>query len=98
VAVPSFRSVGTLIDGTPLLATVPRVVAQELMATRPHLRALPLPFEIAATPVEMLWQRRTDDDEALAFVREHIVRIATRAETSPPQRRSARALNESLER
>jgi len=79
--------VGALIDGTDLLATVPSIVAKELISARPHLRTKPLPFEIPQTPMEMLWMRATDDDDALAFVREHIVAIASDVSRPLPGRR-----------
>jgi LysR family transcriptional activator of mexEF-oprN operon len=90
VAVPSFRSVGTVIDGTELLATVPSMVANELRLMRPHLRIASLPFEIPATPIEMLWMRATDDDDALGFVREQIVAIAAEASHERPPRSTGR--------
>jgi LysR family transcriptional activator of mexEF-oprN operon len=89
--VPSFRSIGTLIDGTELLATVPSMVANELRLMRPHLRIASLPFEIPTTPMEMLWMRATDDDEALGFVREQIVAIAARASGEGTRRSGPKA-------
>jgi LysR family transcriptional activator of mexEF-oprN operon len=79
VAIPSFHSVGAVIDGTDLLATVPAMVAEEQRASRPHLATRRLPFELAGAAMEMLWPRATDDDDALSFVRGHVVSIAERA-------------------
>jgi LysR family transcriptional activator of mexEF-oprN operon len=89
VAVPSFRSVGTLLDGSALVATVPAMVARELVSARPHLETRPLPFELPSSAIEMLWMRATDDDEALAFVRRHVAAIARDAASEQP--RGARA-------
>jgi LysR family transcriptional activator of mexEF-oprN operon len=72
----SFSHVGDVVDGTSLLATVPAVVADQIRATRPHLRAVKLPFHIAQTPVELLWPAAVDDDPACRFVRDHMVAIA----------------------
>lgn len=79
VAIPTFHSVGALLDGTALLATVPAMVAEEQRVSRPHLATRPLPFELAGAPMEMLWPRATEDDDALAFVRGHVAAIAERA-------------------
>jgi len=76
VSVASFESVGALVDGSPLLATVPAIVAREILRTRPHLRTRTLPFEIPGTPTELLSLRAAIDDEALAFVRRAILAIA----------------------
>jgi LysR family transcriptional activator of mexEF-oprN operon len=81
LSIPSFQSVGAVIDGSALLATVPSLVAKHLLVARPHLAAVPLPFDLSGTPVEMLWQRATDGDEALGFLREHIAAIAAQAST-----------------
>jgi LysR family transcriptional activator of mexEF-oprN operon len=76
VSVPSFHSIPSVIDGTRLLATVPAMVARQLIARHPHFRALALPFSLGATPMELLHRRATEGDPALAFVRRHIVSIA----------------------
>jgi LysR family transcriptional regulator, mexEF-oprN operon transcriptional activator len=77
VSIPSFQSVGAAVDGTALLATVPAVVAHHVIARRRQLRTAELPFLLGGgTPMELLWQRAADDDEALGFARDHIVRIA----------------------
>jgi DNA-binding transcriptional LysR family regulator len=76
VSVPSFQSVGALVDGSALLATVPAMVAREILALRPHLRTRALPFHFAGSSTEMLWRSALDDDEAIRFVQERIVEIA----------------------
>lgn len=78
-SVSSFASLGALLDGTDLLATVPALVAQHIRALRPHLRARPLPFTLPGATTELLWPAATDDDPAHAFVRAQIERIAARA-------------------
>src|SRR6185503_194241 len=80
VSIPSFQSVGAAVDGTALLATVPAFVAHHVIARRRHLRTAELPFLLGGgTPMELLWQSAVDDDEALGFVRGHVVRIAKQA-------------------
>ncbi len=76
VSVPTFQSVGALVDGSALLATVPTTVAREIVAVRAHLRTKALPFALAGSATEMLWQSALDDDEAIRFVQELIVGIA----------------------
>jgi LysR family transcriptional activator of mexEF-oprN operon len=78
-SVSSFAHVGALVDGGKLLATVPTLVADQLRASRPHLRATALPFELQSTPIELLWPAAADTDEACAFVRGHVMRIAAAA-------------------
>ena len=75
-SVSSFGRVGALIDGTAMLATVPSLVATQILAVRPHLRTKPLPFSIPGAYSELLWPLATDDDEPCRFVREKIVAIA----------------------
>lgn len=75
-SVPSFASVGALIDGTALLATVPSLVAAQVLAVRPHLRTRPLPFTLPTAFIEMLWPAARDDDPPGRFARSRISRIA----------------------
>jgi hypothetical protein len=50
VSVPTFQSVGALIDGSALPATVPEIVAREIIALRPQLRTRELPFGMTGAP------------------------------------------------
>ena len=75
-SVSSFASLGALVDGSPLLATVPAIVAQQIRAVRPHLRACPLPFSSGVGYIELLWPATAEDDEAGRYLRAHIARIA----------------------
>ena len=77
-SVSSFTSIGALIDGSSMLATVPEFVADQILTTRPHLATKPLPFDLAGSYAELLWPAATDDDEPCRFVRAHIVAIANR--------------------
>jgi len=76
VSVPSFAALGPLVDGSALVATVPTQIAEDVRATRPHLRIVATPFPLTGTPLEMLWRRASDDDDAVAFVRGHVRRIS----------------------
>jgi LysR family transcriptional activator of mexEF-oprN operon len=78
ISVPSFHSVGVVVEHSALLATVPRVVARMLMARHPRLKAVKPPFSLGSgsAPMELLWRGAVEDDEALRFIRERIVEIA----------------------
>ena len=78
VSVGSFHSVGALVDGSALVATVPLLLARSIVALRPHLTIAALPVALGSTPVELLARSGLDDDEAARFVEAHIVRIAER--------------------
>ena len=78
-SVPSFSNVGTLIEGTSLLATVPERVARHIRSVRPKLRTLPLPFRLGSAATELLWPSTSDDDEPGRFLRARIVEIAKQA-------------------
>ncbi len=75
-SVSSFSNIGSVIDGTSMLATIPVFVANEIRAVRPHLQTKPLPFKIEGSFWELLWPAATDDDEPCRFVRAKIVAIA----------------------
>jgi LysR family transcriptional activator of mexEF-oprN operon len=78
-SVSSFASIGALVDGSPLLATIPELVARQIQDVRPHLKTSPLPFPLPGAETELLWPTTVDDDEAGRFLREHIIRIARTA-------------------
>jgi len=75
VSVSSFDGIGAIVDGSALVATVPSRVAAEILEVRQHLRTAPLPFALGGTPMELLWRADVDDDDAVRFLRELIVRI-----------------------
>jgi LysR family transcriptional regulator, mexEF-oprN operon transcriptional activator len=85
-SVSSFANLGALLDGTALLATVPALVARQIQALRPHLRACALPFSLPGSSMELLWPAALDDDQACGFLRERIARISAREANRPPGR------------
>ena len=89
-SVSSFSNLGGVIDGTAMLATVPVFVADEIRATRPHLKTRPLPFRIEGSFWELLWPAATDDDEPCRFARAQIAAIA-RGLPAKPRDRARRA-------
>ena len=76
ISVPSFQSIGPIVEGSALLATVPVLVAGEVLRRYPKLRTTPLPFALPGGPMELLWRSTLDDDPALRFVMGHVAKIA----------------------
>jgi LysR family transcriptional activator of mexEF-oprN operon len=76
VSVPSLGWVPDVVDGSPLIATLPFAFAEHVTKKRPHLRMAPLPFTLEGADLELLWSRVTDDDAALRFVRSLVVRAS----------------------
>ncbi|HVJ18069.1 MAG TPA: LysR family transcriptional regulator, partial [Polyangiaceae bacterium] len=60
VSVPSFQSIGALVQGSALLATVPSIVAVEIVGLRPALRTAPLPLSHSGAAVELIWPAVVD--------------------------------------
>lgn len=75
-SVASFASVGAIVDGSSLVATVPDIVAWSILRQRPHLRTARLPFPKIGGEMDLLWPAALDADEACRFVRTAIVDIA----------------------
>jgi len=92
-ALSSFSHVGDVIDGTPLVATVPRRIADHIRATRPHLAIAKLPFDLRAGTVDLLWPAALADDPVIAYVRAQLHAITKRADTAaaPSRARPRRA-------
>jgi LysR family transcriptional regulator, mexEF-oprN operon transcriptional activator len=82
VSVPTFHSIGAVVEGSALLATVPELVAREITSLRPQLRTTPLPLAQAleGASTELLWRSTVEDDEAIRFVRNLVLRVAKRME------------------
>lgn len=80
VSVPTFQSIGALVEGSALLATVPQMVAREITSLRPSLRTATLPMTLGSAPMELLWRSMVEDDEAIRFMRELVVRVTKEVE------------------
>jgi LysR family transcriptional regulator, mexEF-oprN operon transcriptional activator len=91
VSVAALGHVVDVVDGSPLLATVPSLLAKHAMTTRPHLRCLPLPFSLASATVDLLWLRLTDADEVARFVRSLILNAKASLEPKLAPRTTARS-------
>jgi LysR family transcriptional activator of mexEF-oprN operon len=75
VSVPTFQSIGALLDGSDLLATVPFMVARDILSLRPHLKTTAVPLPLGGTAMELLWRGAVEDDEAIRFIRERLVEV-----------------------
>lgn len=75
-SVASFSSVGAIVDGSRLVATIPIIFAPQLVELRPHLRVSAIPFPHEPGSIELLWPTALDVDPACGFVRDAIVRLA----------------------
>ncbi|MDB4946128.1 MAG: Transcriptional regulator, LysR family [Labilithrix sp.] len=75
-SVASFSSIGAIVDGSSLVATIPVFFAPHILQLRPHLRVSPLPFPHEGGSIDLLWPTALDGDPACRFVREAIVAIA----------------------
>lgn len=78
-SVSSFASIGTIVEDSRLIATIPDMIAAQIRAVRPRLRALPVPFKLAGAWSELLWPATTEDDEACKFMRARIIEVARAA-------------------
>lgn len=78
-SVSSFANLGAVIDGSRLIATLPRIIAEQLVAQRKHLRIADVPLPLPSSPLELLWPESLDDDPACRFVRQQLTTLATQA-------------------
>jgi LysR family transcriptional regulator, mexEF-oprN operon transcriptional activator len=78
-SVESFSSIGAIVDGSRLVATIPVIIAPHILQLRPHLRISAIPFAHEPGSIDLLWPTALDVDPACRFVRETIIRIADRA-------------------
>ncbi len=86
-SVASFANLGAIVLGTPLLATVPDLVAEDIRRMHPALRTTASPFRTGGGTVELLWPAALEDDDAARWLRDRIVAIAEKtAGRSSPSR------------
>jgi DNA-binding transcriptional LysR family regulator len=66
--------VADLVAGTDMISIFPSRYARSLSQV---LDAHPLPVDFASYKVSLYWDRRTEDDAGLAWLRQQIVQIAS---------------------
>lgn len=88
-SVSSFAHVPALVEGSALLATVPRLVAEDAIRRRPALALRDLPFRPSGATTDMLWPAVAEDDEASRFLREQLVGVAAQLAKPVRARKSA---------
>lgn len=64
-----------LIQGTPLVATIPERLARMLATTLP-LKILPLPFELTLSKELVIWHKRNEPDPGHAWLRALFIEVA----------------------
>jgi LysR family transcriptional activator of mexEF-oprN operon len=89
-SVASFGNIPAIVEGSALLATVPRLFAKEAVARRPQLAWIELPVALPGGVTELLWPSATDDDAACHFVRERVTELAAEVAVTKLPRRGAR--------
>lgn len=84
LAIPQFNGLGTLIEGTDLLAVAPDYAA-DVLAAGGRLRAEPMPFAMPP-PFElcMSWRGAQDNDPAERWLRSRMQRFIADAEHQAP--------------
>ena len=93
-SVSSFANVLAIVEGSALLATIPRILATEAVARRPSLRFTELPLDLGGASTDLLWLGASEDDEACRFLREQVVAVtrdAGRLKVAPPKGSGGRA-------
>jgi LysR family transcriptional activator of mexEF-oprN operon len=85
-SVASFGSIGAIVDGGRLVATIPSIVAPQILRVRPHLRIAPIPFAHQPGTMDLLWPTALDADPACRFVRDAIVALADAVQALPKGR------------
>lgn len=79
-SVATFHGIGPLVDGSALVATVPAIVASQILRAHPRLETAILPFSMTENGMELLYPGALESDEAHRFLREAIERLAGEAE------------------
>ena len=85
-SVEGFSSIGAIVDGSRLVATVPVVIAPQILELRPHLRTAAIPFPHEPGSIDLLWPTALDADPACRFVRDAIFSIAEAKQKQLPKR------------
>ena len=87
VSVPAFSLVADVVEGSALVATLPRSLAEHIQERRPRLGITTLPFSFDTPTLDLLWTRVRDGDQVVQFMRTVLVdvvrKVAARVRTAP---------------
>ena len=75
-AVATFSAVGAIVEGSALVATLPAIVAHQLIARRPRLQIARFPLSQIEGGMDLLWPTVLDSDDGCRFLRDAIREIA----------------------
>ena len=88
VSVPTFALVAEIVDGSPLVATLPRTLAEHIQDRHPRLRVAAIPFSFDNPTLDVLWSRVRDGDPIVEFMRGVLGTVVRkRAEPRPAKKR-----------
>jgi LysR family transcriptional activator of mexEF-oprN operon len=89
-AVANFNAVGAIVDGSALVATLPSIVASQVVTRRPHLRIARFPLSRAENGMDLLWPTALDGDDGCQFLRTAIIELAMKL-VAPSRKRFTRS-------
>ena len=75
-AVAMFSAVGAIVEGTALIATMPDIVAHQLVARNSRLALARFPLPQVDNGMDLLWPAAFDADDGHRFLRDEIVAIS----------------------
>ena len=75
-AVAMFSAVGAIVEGTALIATMPDIVAHQLVARNSRLALARFPLPQVDNGMDLLWPAAFDADDGHSFLRDEIVAIS----------------------
>ena len=79
MTVGHIQSVPAMLAQTDYLATIP-VLAEPALTALGTCETVPLPFDMPAWPIDMIWSRRADSDPLQAWARAQLLEIASAAD------------------
>ena len=72
INLPHWLPIPTLVQGSNLVAVIPRRLAQAIMRNTRGLTTVKLPFATASFDWAIYWHRRHDDNPAIGWLREQL--------------------------
>ena len=89
ISVPGFSLVAEIVDGSPIVATLPLTLAEHIQERHPRLRTAAIPFWFDSPTLDLLWSRVRDGDQVVQFMRGVLGSVVRkRAEARSPRKRT----------